>query len=297
MALMSSGSFPFPLLGLVHLDDAITQHRPIAIGEPLDFEVRAADLRRHPKGTAFSLRRRGRASGGELVWEETRHDPPPRRRRSRRARAPTDPSRSGAGRPAGLGVAAARRPRPPLRGRLRRPQPDPPASADRPRLRIPAADRPRDVEHGPLPRPARGPAPGRLHAASVHVPPAGAAAGTGPVRGSRRAADRRASAFAASRLRGGLDVQERNIARPRGRSGKRPEIRSPITARPAGRSFASPSPGGPRRVSGVAMHWEPLMQMPRARTRLRAAMRPGVQNGAASPAPAHRVTQDPLQVC
>jgi len=33
MALMASGSFPFPLLGLVHLDDRITQHRPIEIGE------------------------------------------------------------------------------------------------------------------------------------------------------------------------------------------------------------------------------------------------------------------------
>ena len=69
MALMSTGSFPFPLLGLVHLDDEIVQHRPIGIGEPLDVEVRAADLRPHPKGTAFSLLVTGR-SGGVAVWEE-----------------------------------------------------------------------------------------------------------------------------------------------------------------------------------------------------------------------------------
>ena len=69
MALMSSGSFPFPLLGLVHLDDEIVQHRPIGIGEPLDFEVRADGLRAHPKGTAFSLVVTA-SSDGVLVWEE-----------------------------------------------------------------------------------------------------------------------------------------------------------------------------------------------------------------------------------
>ncbi len=71
MELMASGSFPFPLLGLVHLDDAITQHRPIAIGEPVDFDVRAEDLRGHPKGTAFSLVVEAHAADGELVWTET----------------------------------------------------------------------------------------------------------------------------------------------------------------------------------------------------------------------------------
>jgi acyl dehydratase len=69
MALMSSGSFPFPLIGLVHLDNEITQHRPIGIGERLDFEVRAADLRPHPKGRAFSLLVVARV-GEEVVWEE-----------------------------------------------------------------------------------------------------------------------------------------------------------------------------------------------------------------------------------
>ena len=69
MELMASGSFPFPLLGLVHLENAITQHRPVALGEPLDFEVGATDLRLHPKGTAFSLVAEAR-TGDELVWEE-----------------------------------------------------------------------------------------------------------------------------------------------------------------------------------------------------------------------------------
>ncbi len=70
MELIGSGSFPFPLLGLVHLDNVIAQHRPIAIGEPLDLEVRAADLRAHPKGRTFSLIVAA-SVGGEPVWTET----------------------------------------------------------------------------------------------------------------------------------------------------------------------------------------------------------------------------------
>jgi len=70
MELMASGSFPFPLLGLVHLDNTITLHRPIGVGERLDLEVRAADLRPHPKGRAFSLIATALVDG-EPVWEET----------------------------------------------------------------------------------------------------------------------------------------------------------------------------------------------------------------------------------
>jgi acyl dehydratase len=69
LALMTSGSFPFPLLGLVHIADEITRHRPVSTGEPLDFEVEATDLRPHPKGRAFTLVVRAHAAG-EPVWEE-----------------------------------------------------------------------------------------------------------------------------------------------------------------------------------------------------------------------------------
>lgn len=69
MHLMADGGFPFPLLGLVHLDNEITQHRPIASAERLDLAVRAEDLRAHPKGRAFTLVAEARV-GGELVWEE-----------------------------------------------------------------------------------------------------------------------------------------------------------------------------------------------------------------------------------
>ena len=69
MRLMADGGFPFPLLGLVHLDNSITQHRPIGAGERLELRVRAADLRTHPKGSAFTLLVDGYVDG-DRVWEE-----------------------------------------------------------------------------------------------------------------------------------------------------------------------------------------------------------------------------------
>ena len=70
LALMTDPSFPFPAIGLVHIENEITQHRPIAPGEPLSLRVWAEDLRAHPRGRQFSLRTEVRA-GDELVWEET----------------------------------------------------------------------------------------------------------------------------------------------------------------------------------------------------------------------------------
>lgn len=69
MRLMADGNFPFALLGLVHLDNAITQHRPVRLGETLQLRVRATDLRPHPKGRAFTLVAEAHV-GSELVWEE-----------------------------------------------------------------------------------------------------------------------------------------------------------------------------------------------------------------------------------
>jgi len=69
MELMSGAAFPFPLLGLVHIDDAITVHRPIAAAEELDLTVTTADLRPHRKGEAISLLVEARV-GDELVWSE-----------------------------------------------------------------------------------------------------------------------------------------------------------------------------------------------------------------------------------
>ncbi len=69
LKLMTGGGFPFPLLGLVHLDNAISQRRPIGAAESVDLAVRAEDLRPHRKGRAFTLITEARVDG-ELVWSE-----------------------------------------------------------------------------------------------------------------------------------------------------------------------------------------------------------------------------------
>ncbi len=70
MTLMTNTAFPFAPMGLVHLRNSITQHRPIRIDERRDVSVRAADLRPHPKGSLVDLFTKVSVDG-ELVWEET----------------------------------------------------------------------------------------------------------------------------------------------------------------------------------------------------------------------------------
>ncbi|WP_026360556.1 MaoC family dehydratase [Amycolatopsis nigrescens] len=55
MALMTEQGFPFPLLGMVHLANRITQHRPVTLGESFSVRVRAENLRPHEKGTQFDM--------------------------------------------------------------------------------------------------------------------------------------------------------------------------------------------------------------------------------------------------
>jgi hypothetical protein len=67
MALMTDRSFPFPLLGLVHVANRAELLRPIADDEPLDLRVRAEDLRPHPRGRQFDVVAVAH-SNGEEVW-------------------------------------------------------------------------------------------------------------------------------------------------------------------------------------------------------------------------------------
>ncbi len=68
MAVMADGSFPFGAVGLVHLENEITQRRPIGVGEELSLRVRPTPLQPHPKGRTFGLVTEARA-GQELVWD------------------------------------------------------------------------------------------------------------------------------------------------------------------------------------------------------------------------------------
>lgn len=69
MAIMTDSSFPFPAIGTVHLENAITQHRAISAAERLQVTCRPENLRPHPKGRVFDMRTTVH-SEGELVWEE-----------------------------------------------------------------------------------------------------------------------------------------------------------------------------------------------------------------------------------
>jgi acyl dehydratase len=70
LRLMTDPAFPFPALGLVHIENMIRQHRPIMSTEALSLRVWATALEPHPRGTKFNLCSEAR-SGEELVWEET----------------------------------------------------------------------------------------------------------------------------------------------------------------------------------------------------------------------------------
>ena len=69
LAIMTDGSFPFPAVGTVHLENSITQHRPVAVTEKVQVTARAEKLRPHAKGQVFDMVTSVH-SAGELVWEE-----------------------------------------------------------------------------------------------------------------------------------------------------------------------------------------------------------------------------------
>jgi acyl dehydratase len=70
MALMTDGSFPFAPVGLVHIENRVTVHRPIGDGEALSLRVFPGRLEPHPKGRKFSIVTQAHVAD-ELVWEET----------------------------------------------------------------------------------------------------------------------------------------------------------------------------------------------------------------------------------
>ncbi len=70
MAIMSDGSFPFGAVGLVHIENRVTQLRPVGITEPLDIKVTPTPLADHHKGQVFSLLTEASVAG-EAIWSET----------------------------------------------------------------------------------------------------------------------------------------------------------------------------------------------------------------------------------
>jgi acyl dehydratase len=69
LSLLTDSSFPFTPIGLVHIYNRITQHRPITASERLSLRVSATPAEPHPRGIRFSLRTEA-SVGDQLVWEE-----------------------------------------------------------------------------------------------------------------------------------------------------------------------------------------------------------------------------------
>ncbi|WP_019673052.1 MaoC/PaaZ C-terminal domain-containing protein [Psychrobacter lutiphocae] len=70
MNMMVDEPFPFAMLGLVHVENSVTQHRRIADSEVVSMTVSFANLRDHDKGQQFDFVTQIH-SGEELVWEGT----------------------------------------------------------------------------------------------------------------------------------------------------------------------------------------------------------------------------------
>jgi len=72
MHYMSSSACPWPAIGTVHLANAITQHAPLAAGDPVRVELQTGELLAHDKGQVFTLALRVlREASGECVWQAT----------------------------------------------------------------------------------------------------------------------------------------------------------------------------------------------------------------------------------
>ena len=69
LSLMTDGRFPVTPIGLVHIANQITQHRPLRASERLSLRVWATPLQPHSRGRKFTLRTEVRV-GDELVWDE-----------------------------------------------------------------------------------------------------------------------------------------------------------------------------------------------------------------------------------
>ena len=69
MQLMLEPEFPFTPMGAVHVRNRISQQRPLAIDEPLDFTVRLGDAEQVAKGYEVSIVTEV-ASAGEVVWDD-----------------------------------------------------------------------------------------------------------------------------------------------------------------------------------------------------------------------------------
>lgn len=70
MNMMVKEPFPFPMLGLVHVDNLVVQHRPIGERETVTLSVTFANLRDHAQGQQFDFVTTVK-SQDDVIWEGT----------------------------------------------------------------------------------------------------------------------------------------------------------------------------------------------------------------------------------
>jgi acyl dehydratase len=70
MAIMGDAAFPFPAIGMVHVENVITVRRAIGIGEALDVTTSVAEPRPHARGVLLDFTTTV-AAEGETAWEST----------------------------------------------------------------------------------------------------------------------------------------------------------------------------------------------------------------------------------
>ena len=66
--LMSGRDFPFPMLGMVHVANSMTQHRPVRVAESLNLSTWVENLAPHRSGHTVDVVGEARV-GDEVVWE------------------------------------------------------------------------------------------------------------------------------------------------------------------------------------------------------------------------------------
>ncbi|MEU0497286.1 MaoC/PaaZ C-terminal domain-containing protein [Mycobacterium sp. NPDC006124] len=69
MSLVSGFDFPFAAMGSVHVENQITQHRPIAVTDTVDVKVHAENLREHRKGLLVDLVT-DVSVGNDVAWHQ-----------------------------------------------------------------------------------------------------------------------------------------------------------------------------------------------------------------------------------
>jgi hypothetical protein len=70
MAIMSDPAFPYPAIGMVHVENTIAAHRAIGVGEAVDVTTEVGTPRPHAKGVLLDFVTTV-SSDGETAWEST----------------------------------------------------------------------------------------------------------------------------------------------------------------------------------------------------------------------------------